>query len=193
MSAFRKKNAGDTLLLVARTCGISRTHKLKPPHSMLMCGTALRNYSRRADLMWESGISRLHFFTKAAQSLMLATGGGVASRSFASVASRPAAQGSSGDEWKSQLRAFEQRGIPERQDVLKQAESDVEERCPQGGAQRLSLSQLHAWADRAYGMFICFGMWTYFGRKCCRGNIPISTYAPNLMWINGSRLRGMPE
>ena len=70
---------------------------------------------------------------------------------------------------------------------------------PEAGAQRLSLSQLRAWEDLKYGMFIHFGMSTYVVGKTYAdipdGTDPASTYNPDKLeveqWIQIARDAGM--
>jgi alpha-L-fucosidase len=63
------------------------------------------------------------------------------------------------------------------------------------GRQRLSLRQLKAWEALGYGMFLHFGMSTFDGEECSKGDKPSTLYAPDKLdvdqWISVARDAGM--
>lgn len=64
-----------------------------------------------------------------------------------------------------------------------------------GYAQRLPLDKLQAWENLGYGMFLHFGLNTYYGEEYCVGAEPSSAYAPDGLdvdqWIRVARDAGM--
>jgi alpha-L-fucosidase len=65
----------------------------------------------------------------------------------------------------------------------------------QHGEQRLSIVKLKAWEALQFGMFIHFGMSTYDGDECSRGDKPATLYAPDRLnvdqWVEVARDAGM--
>jgi alpha-L-fucosidase len=65
----------------------------------------------------------------------------------------------------------------------------------EAGSQRLSLSQLHKWEARRYGMFIHFGVSTFVPDEFADGKAPATTYAPDRLdvdqWVSVARDAGM--
>jgi len=121
--------------------------------------------------MRKRDISRRRFLTRGTQGVALAAAGLMASgplaaNAFGSMNERPEGLG-----------------------------SRTQASCPGEGAQRLSLTKLHAWEDMGYGMFIHFGMGTYFGLEWGKGDAPASTYNPDKLdvdqWVQIARDAGM--
>lgn len=138
--------------------------------------------------MGDRSISRRRFFTGAAQGAALAAGGILANRAFASGVPGPVGQGSV-------VQDRENLGVREKQMVIEDQRLETPAHCSQGGAQRLSVKKLQAWENLGYGMFIHFGMGTYFGTEWWKGDPPASTYNPDKLnvdqWIETARDAGM--
>lgn len=66
---------------------------------------------------------------------------------------------------------------------------------PPRGSQRLPLTQLQAWEQWRYGMFIHFGMSTYVQNELPDGKAPATTFAPDTLdvaqWVSVARDAGM--
>jgi len=142
--------------------------------------------------MLKSKTSRRHFLANAAQCVALSVGGVATTRSLAAQSMMQVPPDSA---WGKEMRILEKNGLREKERVVQQQDSQIQARCPKGGAQRLSLSRLRAWEDLGYGMFIHFGMATYFGLESWKGDAPASTYNPDKLdvdqWVQIARDAGM--
>jgi alpha-L-fucosidase len=140
-------------------------------------------------------LSRRHFLTQGIPGAALASGAIAAVGFSTSTSPGPLNQGAVAGGQSEEMRGFEQSGLQETAWVAEQQHLETRASCPPEGAQRLSLSQLQAWEALGYGMFIHFGMGTYFGAEWWKGDAPASTYNPDKLdvdqWVQIARDAGM--